>query len=85
MNSAWSETWWLLPLSPPLRPRPVGCSATPEPGGFRLPGCAVAAGAQLLAPAVLGSPAVCLAWNAAIRSAMSSAWVASAKWPVSSR
>ncbi len=46
---------------------------------------AVAAKAQLLAPAVVGSPAVCMAWNAAIRSEISSAWVASAKWPVSSR
>jgi hypothetical protein len=44
-----------------------------------------AARAQLLAPAVVGSPAVCLAWNAAIRSAISCAWVASAKWPVSRR
>ena len=61
------------PASPSIswRNEPASSAAVPE--------------AQLLAPAVVGLPAVCLAWNAEIRSAISCAWVVSAKWPVSRR
>jgi predicted nucleic acid-binding protein len=63
----------------------AGRTCAPVGGGPRRRAPAVAVRPQMIAPAVVGSAAVCLAWNAAIRSAISCAWVASAKWPVSRR
>src|SRR4051812_29361983 len=74
----------------PLRKAGAGLlppSAERASSGWRdeLASGARAVAAQLLVPAIVGLPGVCLAWNAAIRSAISSAWVVSAKWPVSRR
>ena len=63
----------------PRRRAGVECCGTEPASGT------AAARVQLFASAVVGAPALCLAWNAPIRFAISFAWVASAKCPVSSR